>query len=73
MLETSLVAPATRTRGDRIVDWFKSRERPLLVAGAMAQVVVLVGMIALPLGSLFRRQDRVAEGAAGRPARHVSR
>jgi uncharacterized membrane-anchored protein len=29
------------------VDWFKSRERPWLVAGAMAQVVVLVGMIAL--------------------------
>jgi uncharacterized membrane-anchored protein len=47
MLETSLVAPAAGSRGDRIVDWFKSRERPLLVAGAIAQVVVLVGMIAL--------------------------
>lgn len=47
MLETSLVAPAARSRGDEIVNWFKSRERPLLVAGAIAQVVVLVGMIAL--------------------------
>ncbi len=47
MLETSLVAPAAGSRGDRFVDWFKSRERPLLLAGAIAQVVVLVGMIAL--------------------------
>ncbi|HUE15499.1 MAG TPA: GDYXXLXY domain-containing protein [Planctomycetaceae bacterium] len=47
MLETSLDRQAVPTRLGQIVDWFKARERLLLIIGATAQVVVLVGMIAM--------------------------
>jgi uncharacterized membrane-anchored protein len=47
VLETSLDRHTASARLGRIVDWFKVRERPLLVIGATAQVIVLVGMIAM--------------------------
>ena len=47
MLETSLDRHAASARLGRIVDWFKAHERPLLVIGAAAQVIVLAGMIAM--------------------------
>jgi uncharacterized membrane-anchored protein len=47
MLETSLDRQAAPGRLGHVVDWFKARERPWLVIGASAQVVVLIGMIVL--------------------------
>ncbi len=47
MLETSLDRHAAPGRLGHVVDWFKARERPWLVIGASAQLVVLIGMIVL--------------------------
>jgi uncharacterized membrane-anchored protein len=47
MFENALDRNAVPARLGPIVDWFKARERQLLMIGAAAQVAVLVGMIAL--------------------------
>jgi uncharacterized membrane-anchored protein len=54
MSETSLDRPSNRLRLGPLVDWFKLRERPLLLLGAAAQIVVLVGMIGLHALPLLR-------------------
>jgi uncharacterized membrane-anchored protein len=47
MSEITLDRPSSRWRLNSLVDWFKQRERPVLLVGAAAQIVVLVGMIGL--------------------------
>jgi uncharacterized membrane-anchored protein len=54
MSETSLDRPSSRPQIGPLVDWFKHRERPLLLVAAAAQVVVLVGMIGLHSLPLLR-------------------
>jgi len=54
MSEISLDRPANPPRVGALVDWCKHRERPLLLFGAAAQVVVLVGMIGLHSLPLLR-------------------
>lgn len=47
MSEITFDRDQSADRLGRIVGWFKSRERPILIAGATAQIMVLLGMIAL--------------------------
>jgi len=54
MSEISLDRPANWPRVGGMVDWCKHRERPLLLIGAAAQIVVLAGMIGLHSLPLLR-------------------
>ena len=54
MSEISLDRSANWPRVGRLVDWCKRRERPLLLIGAAAQIVVLAGMIGLHSLPLLR-------------------
>ncbi len=54
MSEISGDRPYNRLRLGPLVDWFKRRERPLLLIAAAAQVLVLVGMIGLQSLPLLR-------------------
>ncbi len=54
MSRISLQRPANWPRVGGLVDWCKHRERPLVLIGAAAQIVVLVGMIGLHSLPLLR-------------------